>query len=583
MGLEQTLRVIAEYPDRETTVPVMGQALREERAREFACRFLLSAAETRAPRELIRGWDALTPGERRLVRKNANPRIIGAAQQLLGADRSATRRNVAEVLAGEAARLHAPLDSVLHSLSQLVDDPDGRTRTIARGAFLDALLREPERIAGKVPQDPLLVTLSVLLRGWARHRDARVIEALIVAGGGGGAWLERAVGEKWPVSDAILETVANPRDLPSAGHRIDLLTRWLDGPVAPARQHARELLRGSEHRLLLRAAAHAIPGLRAEGESPTWRRLRWWRLSDHDLRTLPPRSLIKIASFLAHSEGEPEERAERVARLIPLSEGETRRSVLEALQGLPISGIFDSLTPVLSSDDPEARLVALGLLPIGEGAALPWIISQLACPFEIVRNAAAKRLAGQALSLWRAGQARIAPEQRAATLSALRKVDPSFDAQLRRQLGSHDEQSLIEALEMVRAVEEIGTFDEALVDLVVHGSARVRAGVARALPRAGAANGLHYLKLLLEDPDPRVVANAVEGLSDLGGNASEPSLRLACRHDHPRVRANALLALGRRGDPEARTALDAWQRDASSPDRESAQWAWQQLQTGGTP
>ena len=53
MGLEQTLRVLAEYPDRETTVPVMGQALREERARGFACRFLLAASETRAPRELV--------------------------------------------------------------------------------------------------------------------------------------------------------------------------------------------------------------------------------------------------------------------------------------------------------------------------------------------------------------------------------------------------------------------------------------------------------------------------------------------------------------------------------------------------
>ena len=88
---------------------------------------------------------------------------------------------------------------------------------------------------------------------------------------------------------------------------------------------------------------------------------------------------------------------------------------------------------------------------------------------------------------------------------------------------------------------------------------------------------------MLEDPDPRVVANAVEGLAELGGNASEPSLRVASRHEHPRVRANALLALGLRGDADARTALEQWQRDATPVERESAQWAWHQLQSGGTP
>ena len=582
MGLERSLRIIAEFPDRETTVPVMGQALREERARGFATEWLLAAPETRAARELVRGWDALTPAERKRVRGIARSRLLTACQQLIRADRATSRRNVAEVLAGESARLHVDLESVIHELSQLVDDPDPRTRQIARSAFVDALLREPETIAGRVPQDPLLVTLSVLLRNWEKHRDPRVIEALIAAGGGGDAWLERAVGEVWSVTEAIVATVARPHDDLSATRRVELLTRWLDGPLAPARQSAREVLRATEDRRLLRAAAHAIPSLRGEGESPTWRRVRWWRLRDEDFQALPEATIGKLAGFLANSEGEPTDRAERVARLVPLTSGETLRTVLEKLRGLPLTEVLPAITPVLTGDDPDARLIALELLPIGEGASLPWVIAQLASPFEIVRDAATKRLAGQGLRLWREGRGRIPATQQKATLSALRKVDPTFDGQLRRQLAGPDEAEVIAGLSMVREVHEPGVFDETLVDLVVHPSDRVRAGVARAFARAGATTGLHYLKLLLEDPDPRVVANAVESLSELGGNASEPWLRRATEHDHPRVRANALLALGRRGDGEARSALNRWRAESVESARPSAEWAWRQLEEGSS-
>ena len=569
MGLERTLRIVAEFPDREIAVPVMGQALREERARGFAVTWLLAAPETRAARELVRGWDALTPAERRLVRDTAHHRLRVAAKQLLRADRAPTRRNVAEVMRGESARLDADLETVIHDLSQLVDDPDPRTREIARGAFLDALLREPTRIAGRPPQDPLLVTLSVLLRGWARHRDRRVIEVLIAA-----------AGENWPATEAILATVARPHDTASATRRVELLARWLDGPLAPARQHARDLLRHCDDRLLLRAAARALPILRGEGGSPTWRRLRWWRMTDEDFRTLPPETLVKIAGFLANSEGELSERAERVARLLPLVEGETQHKVLEKLRGLPVEEVLPAIRPALTGDDPAARLLALELLPIGDGASLPWVIAQLAAPFEIVREAATRRLGGQGLKLWRNGRGNIPAEQRRATLSALRKVDPTFDAQLRRQLGSPDEPSILESLEVVREVNDPGVFDESIVDLVVHPSDRVRAAVAHALACTGASTSLHYLKILVEDGEARVAANAVESLALLGGNASEPFLRKAVEHDHPRVRANALLALGRRGDPEARRVLEEWSIDAPAPARDSARWAWQQLQEG---
>ncbi|MGA1535092.1 MAG: HEAT repeat domain-containing protein, partial [Planctomycetota bacterium] len=80
--------------------------------------------------------------------------------------------------------------------------------------------------------------------------------------------------------------------------------------------------------------------------------------------------------------------------------------------------------------------------------------------------------------------------------------------------------------------------------------------------------------------DPRVVANAVEGIERLGGASGARVLRAAADHPHPRVRANALLALGRRGDAEALDALERWREVAEPTARASARWAWERLQEG---
>jgi len=76
------------------------------------------------------------------------------------------------------------------------------------------------------------------------------------------------------------------------------------------------------------------------------------------------------------------------------------------------------------------------------------------------------------------------------------------------------------------------------------------------------------------------VANAVEGIERLGGASGERVLRAAADHPHPRVRANALLALGRRGDAEALDALERWREVAEPTARASARWAWERLQEG---
>jgi len=582
LGLARTLRVLAEFPDRETAVPVLGQALREDAARDPALEWLLAAPEPRAAREIIRAWDALPPGSRRRARDAAGARLLAAARQLLRSDRPGSRRNVAEHLAGAVARHDADVAPLLGDLALLVDDPDARTRETARGAFLDALLRSPARLASLAPHDPLIGALSVLLGEWPRHRDGRVIDALLAAGSPGEAWLERAIGEAWPAAEGISLAVATPRDAAGAARRVALLRRWLAGPRESTRQRAREILRASEDRVLLRAAAAVIGDPGRDGEIPIWRKLRWWALADADLAALPPSTLGIIAGHLSASEGSAPERAARVARLVPLVDGPARREALGRLRGLPIDGVVDLIAPVLAGDDPEARVLAIELLPSAGEKALPWIVSQLAAPYESVRLAAARRLAGHGLALWREGRSRIPPAHRRAALAALGKVDAAFPGHLRRALGSAEPAETIAALLTVAELEDPAPYEEQVVDLVVHPDPRVRATAARALGRLGASPGGHYLELLAEDPDPRVVANAIEELARaVGLPAAGARLHRAASHPAARVRANALLALGRTGDDGAGIALGELAASAEEPARLSGAWALARLAEEG--
>ena len=577
VSLERTLKILAEHPDRESTVAVFGQALREERARSFAISWLLAASETRASRELIRAWDVLTPGDRRRVLETAQHRLFTAALQLVGADRATTRRNVAEVLAGGAAQLQPELETILPSLAQLVDDPDRRTREFARGAFLEAIIRTPEAIAQRPPQDPRLVTLSLLLRNWAQHRDTRVIDALLVNPTAGDEWLQRAVDEQWPVGEVISRHLGQPHDSGGARRHLELLLRWNRSPLPSVRQKGRELLRNSKNRELLRAAAWWIDRRDDRPDLATWKRTPWWQLSDDDLRALRPSTLLWIAELIADVRGDPQERAERLARLVPLTDGAPQREILERLRGLPVETVLPQLLAVLDQGEEDAKAIVIELLPLSAEGALPALIPLLASPQEMIRESAAQRLYGQGLRLWRRANAEIPSSTRSATLTVLRKVDPTFDVQLKESLASSEESDVLLGLDDVAELDDLSGFEELLVDLVVSRSERVRAGVARALPSTGETTAWKYLEILLEDRDPRVVANAVEELGHLQLESSTPRSREATGHPHPRVRANAWVALGLRGDDEALPAVTSWSERASEPDRRSALWAIEQL------
>jgi HEAT repeat protein len=141
---------------------------------------------------------------------------------------------------------------------------------------------------------------------------------------------------------------------------------------------------------------------------------------------------------------------------------------------------------------------------------------------------------------------------------------------------------VIRALRTVQEIDDVEEFEDNIFDLTVNRSPKVRATLTRVLERTGREASLHYLRLFLADPDPRVVANAVEVLGGMGDPRVDGWIQEMGEHPYPRVRVNALLALGLRGDAGAISRLERCGISGESDElRTSASWALATLEESG--
>ncbi|MEM7576334.1 MAG: HEAT repeat domain-containing protein [Planctomycetota bacterium] len=216
-------------------------------------------------------------------------------------------------------------------------------------------------------------------------------------------------------------------------------------------------------------------------------------------------------------------------------------------------------------------------------------VSRLATsPHDAVRATAGRRIGPGAFTRVWDHWLNLEPGRRAATLFALRKLDPGFDQRLLRRLHEADRRRdphradpRLRALSWVRALGcPAGPLSDAALGMTGDADPRIAASAVMAAamaPQPGATDLLHRLT---RHADARVRANAVEALDQRldpqrdGPAATWPPHRLEqlIADDAPRVRANALLALFRRNGQTALRPIAEMLRDTRPPHRRSALW-----------
>lgn len=600
LAWEQTFAGLLEFDDPEPMVPVLASALTEPELAPPALDRLLGLPISRAPREVIRKFHYLSDAHRQHAIERGSPRLIAAAQQLVNSDHVQTRTNVAMLLSLGLANERVVWDASVPVLLALIDDPKVAVRDEARKAFLSGLERQPRievprgsrfvtargadlHNPSAVASNPVLRGLSILLRRLDQHRDERVIHRLIERGISGFEIIGKSLAEdRESVRKGVEKTLSLPRDAADWTGPIEALFHWLRSPFSATRDVARKTLRERQDSPFLSEVARRLEretGGDRDREYPIYRHIRWDLLPAASFVELSLSTQQRLIHYIEASHESPEERSRRLSRLLPMATPELQRDVLSALKEQGTGGVFEELTIVLDSDDPEIQLLATELLePDGSRLAFTHLVKQLGSPHERVRTAAQKKLAGQSLAIFLSSFDSLAVRERRTLLPILAKVDLHFFGQLRRALRSSDEERSILAIRTVLDGGWVSEMEETLFDLTVSPNPKIRATLANAFKDTSAEASSHYLRLFLSDPDPRVVANSIETLDSMDSPRAPTWFAEFRQHSTPRVRANSLLALSRRGDRSARNELESLAQGSSSEFQRSARWALSELQ-----
>lgn len=162
-------------------------------------------------------------------------------------------------------------------------------------------------------------------------------------------------------------------------------------------------------------------------------------------------------------------------------------------------------------------------------------------------------------------------------LRAVTVASPGLESALleRSLAGGQDERQLpglFRVLELTSSVDAVGRTNMQLTRLLRHSNPRVRAKTAQLL--LGSTGGAAVAVQLMEDPDPRVRANVIEGLWPQATSAhAQRIFRANLGSPVVRVSTNALVGLGIGGDPEVYGLLVGRLRGGNAELARAAAWA----------
>lgn len=161
------------------------------------------------------------------------------------------------------------------------------------------------------------------------------------------------------------------------------------------------------------------------------------------------------------------------------------------------------------------------------------------------------------------------------------RMDPHFDAKLLKHLLRDDHVTIfqVETVRMERVLEILDAVSDCtrlmpfLMKLQRHPEKRIQSKAALLTVRAH--RNADWLQSQINSPDPRVRANAIEGMRATNPSDKEVSLLWKCTTDvHHRVASTALLVLFENGHSEkAAEALEKMANSLGEPYRAAAAWA----------
>lgn len=316
----------------------------------------------------------------------------------------------------------------------------------------------------------------------------------------------------------------------------------------------------------------------------------WWdgeRLGG-DLARRPVREAMHVAEWISASglgDAEQDERQLAILKHVD-SDPLARLHVLRVVAARPKGASTAVLRHML--DDADERLVRIAvreLIRRRPADVENLLLKRMTSGTESVRRVIGRAIGHAGFALFWDRFDTLSAAARGPAGRAMLKLLPDSLVRIGRFLnGTVDER--VRAMQVLDDLGLAGQFRDVLQRLCTHSSPKVRSKAAMLLGRAGAADPV-VLERMLDDPDARVRANAIEVVEARKSPAHVPLLIDRTRSTSGRERANAIKALHGLGVDAAVGHLNDMLRDTRSEHRISALWAlrhaglWGLLRTVG--
>jgi len=575
-GFESTLQIVLDAKEPDLLVGLLEGALDEERLRKRTLDVLLQVGGGAAHRLMLRKFHLLDAEDRALVRIRAES-LLDAAEDLARSDDREIRSNVVAAL-GALGSFHT-----LPLLLLFLDDPAPPVREQA-GEIFDALCRRfveegcEQRSELDCIRKGLRLGLHRSLAGpyipqrLPPSRDA--VRALIALGPDGHSILCGILRDApEAVCDAIQEILF---DLTDSG-AIEGLIAMLGSSCERARGIARRIFRERRDAFFVSAILDRLSDPRDQElllSLGIIRTICWEHLPPEVIARTDEVIQERLLRLLEGYRGPAHAKARKLASFLRSQSPWIQQHALMLLRDFPLATYIEELRPLLESPVEAVALAATEVLQPTLGRDICRVlILQLRSPFESVRRTALDRLAGRGVELALRTFDALEDGTRHSILRILARVDREFFPCIQAELRSGDAERIVRGLKILSAVDGESTLRDAIIDLTVDGNSRVRATVARSLARLADDRARGFLLRFLRDPDPRVIANAIEGIADAGYAGDRPHLLPFIDHANNRVRANTIEGLWRLGDRSHLGSLEAMLRDPDPRMRASGRWA----------
>jgi HEAT repeat protein len=303
--------------------------------------------------------------------------------------------------------------------------------------------------------------------------------------------------------------------------------------------------------------------------------------TDEAIKKMDMDTARRVPRWISTLHADSHKKAAALGGLIATDDKMLRLLALRALMRIGDRPSDDRVVTMCLDKDPMLARIALRHLVWKNWVGLARLMGLLVdSEHEDIRQSAERYLISMGFDrLWERWD-RLNIRMRVLAGVTLIRANPNFYRQLSLKLRHPDHRDRLKAIMMIRQLKLPQQFRNELLRLIHDESPRTASASVGALgPLSKPPRLKRMLVELLEHPNDRIRANAVEALAQSGDLvAAHSSLRqLAVAGTGNRSRATAIWALGVMGDAQANDRLSSMLADARSRHRLSAIWVVQKL------